>query len=870
MNVDYAMFTNKSRNAINKAVALTRQCGYAAVEPQVMMVAVLQEGNDMVPFLLNQMGVDKTVFFSAVSATIASIQRTNPQEPVFSRELQAVFQRAKFLSERDSNSVIALEYIFWAFLETPNEMNRIMRQYGITPQKMADAVHVFQHGNEEQEGQSGTDDENLPNLHRYGSNMIRLAEEGSIEPVIGRDEEIRRILQIISRKTKNNPVLVGEAGTGKTAIVEGLAHRLVRGDVPQELRSVKLYSLDIASLIAGAQMQGEFEQRLKKVIEEAESDPNIILFIDEIHLIIGAGKSAGAMDAANILKPELARGILKIIGATTLDEYRQYIEKDKAFERRFQKVLVEEPDVDSAISILRGIKGRFEKHHHVKILDEAVVAAVNLSHRYIADRFLPDKAIDLLDEAASSMRIDRSSAPHDLEMVKRQIRTKEIEKESLLQDGNAETSAVIQNLNQEIADLREKENVINAKWQNERRILEQIQDMVTQLERLEVNRETAELQGRYSEVVDFQRREEILRREIERLSAEIDDSNDTLLKTAVDEKDIMKVVTAWTGIPMTNLTQDENERLLHIEEYLHQSVVGQEKAIKAVSNAIRRNRMGLSDMGKPIGTFLFLGSTGVGKTELCKALAEYLFSSRDMMVRIDMSEYQQEHSVARLFGAPPGYVGYDQGGQLTEAVRRKPYSVVLFDEIEKAHPKVFETLLQVLDDGRMTDGQGRVVDFKNTIIIMTSNLGQEVILNTLIGQSVEQPLIDRTSEEVLARLKQRVPPEFVNRIDDIIMFLPLSREDIMKIAEIQLESLKKKLLRNEIQISFDNSALLFIAEKGYRPEYGGRPVKRAIKELVDELSLSLLRQEVSKTEPIVVSAAGGQLLISNETVYNLS
>lgn len=864
MNIDYSKFTNKSRNAINKAVSLTKQCGYAEVVPQVMMVAVLQEGNDMVPFLLNQMAVDKNAFLTAVSETMRSIPRANNANPSFSGELQAVFQKALAHAEHDRNHVVALEYIFWAFVETSNTVNEVMRQFGITPQKMANAVQVFQRGDEEQESHADPEGENLPNLHKYGSNMIQAAEEGKIEPVIGRDEEIRRILQIISRKTKNNPVLVGEAGTGKTAIVEGLAHRIIRGDVPQELRNIKLYSLDIASLIAGAQMQGEFEQRLKKVIEEAESDPNILLFIDEIHLIIGAGKSGGAMDAANILKPELARGILKIIGATTLDEYRQYIEKDKAFERRFQKVLVEEPDVDSAIAIMRGIKGRFENHHHVKILDEAIVAAVNLAHRYIADRFLPDKAIDLLDEAASSMRIDRSSAPHDLEMVKSQIRTKEIERESLIQDGNSESSAIIQSLNQEIADLREKENVINAKWQNERRLLEQIQEKTVQLERLGVNRESAELQGRYSDVVEIQRLENRLREEIETLTSEIDGNENAILKTALDEKDIMKVVTAWTGIPMTNLTQDENERLLHIEEYLHQSIVGQEKAVKAVSDAIRRNRMGLSDADKPVGTFLFLGTTGVGKTELCRALAEYLFNSRDMIVRIDMSEYQQEYSVSRLFGAPPGYVGYDQGGQLTEAVRRKPYSVVLFDEIEKAHPKVFETLLQVLDDGRMTDGQGRVVNFKNTIIIMTSNMGQDVILNTLTGQNYDQQLIDLTSEQVLIKLKQRVAPEFINRIDDIIMFLPLKPDDIKKIVEIQLEALKKKLAKNELEIVIDSSAVSLIAQESYKPEYGGRPVKRAIKDMVvDELGLALLRQEVSKTTPIHIKAVDNQIVFSN-------
>lgn len=864
MTIDYSRFTNKSRNAILKAVSLTKQCQYAAIEPQVMMVAVLQEGNDMVPFLLNQMEVDKTEFFTAVSNSMRSLGHAQIIDPDFSTSLQEVFQESIAIAQQDRTNVVALEYIFWAFAKVNNPIKDIMSQFGITPAKVELAVNVFRYGDENEDLQNDPDEENLPNLHRYGSNLIKLAEEGDIEPVIGRDEEIRRILQIISRKTKNNPILVGEPGTGKTAIVEGLAHRIIRGDIPQELRGLKLYTLDIASLIAGAQMQGEFEQRLKQVIQEAESDPNILLFIDEIHLIMGAGKSSGAMDAANILKPELARGILKIIGATTLDEYRQYIEKDKAFERRFQKITVEEPDVESAISIMRGIKQRFETHHHIKILDDAIVSAVNLSHRYIADRFLPDKAIDLLDEAASSMRIDQSSSPHDLEMLKRQIRNKEIERESLIQDGNSSSSSVIRELDRDIADLREKENVLNAKWQNERRQLEQIQNLTSQLQRLTINREAAEQQNRFSEVVELKRREDTLRHQIERMVDDINESDDTLLKTALDDKDIMKVVTAWTGIPMTNISQDENEKLLHIEEALHNSVIGQQEAVKAVSDAIRRNRMGLSDAGKPIGTFLFLGTTGVGKTELCKALAEYLFNSRDMIVRIDMSEYQQEYSVSRLFGAPPGYVGYEEGGQLTEAVRRKPYSVVLFDEIEKAHPKVFETLLQVLDDGRMTDGQGRVVDFKNTLVIMTSNMGQDVIMNSLVGSQMNPDLIEMVKEQVLIKLKQRVAPEFINRIDDVIMFLPLSQEDIKKIVSLQLEALKKKLKQNDIDIIFEDSTLSFIAQKGYKPEYGGRPVKRAIKEyVIDALSLALLRQEVVKTSPIRIAIVNNNMIIRN-------
>ncbi len=614
----------------------------------------------------------------------------------------------------------------------------------------------------------------------------------------------------------------------------------------------------MAALIAGAQMQGEFEERLKKVIEDASNDPSIVLFIDEMHLIIGAGKSAGAMDAANILKPALARGALKVIGATTPDEYRMYVEKDKAFERRFQKVNIEEPDVESAIAIMRGIKQRFENHHGIKILDEALVASVKLSHRYIADRFLPDKAIDLLDEAASAMRLDRSSAPQELEALRAMIRNKEIERESLIQDDSNGAKTIIANLESEIADLSERERTLCAKWQNERRLLATVQHMSEQLQQLTANREMAEQQGRYGDVVELKRREQALRERIEVLSNELDQEGGTMLKTALDEKDIMRVVTAWTGIPMTAMTQNEQQKLLRMEDTLHQHVVGQDKAISAVAKAIRRNRMGLGDAGRPIGSFLFLGTTGVGKTELCKALALLLFDSADMMVRIDMSEYQQEHSVSRLFGAPPGYVGYDQGGQLTEAVRRKPFSVVLFDEIEKAHPKVFETLLQVLDDGRMTDGQGRVVDFKNTIIVMTSNLGQSEILQDLVGQDISQQRIEQTTEHVTALLKRRVAAEFINRIDDIVMFLPLTRSDIRRIVDMQLRQLQEKMANNGIQVQFDNSAVEQITTLGYYPEYGARPVKRAIcQHVVDNISMAILSGEARRERPLMVYADNG-------------
>ncbi len=847
MNVDFNKFTENSRQAISGAHRLARQCSYSSLEPAVLVVAIMQTDRDMVPFLLGQMNIEKVPFFTALSDTMQQLPHNGSEgAPIaFSPATDQVLATALRLAQRNGSQVVALEHLFWALYEVPGPVKEVMKRFGITSSKLETAVSTFRNGNADAPVGGSTGDSGLSNLRRYATDLVRAATEGQIEPVIGRDTEVRRVLQIISRKTKNNPILVGEPGTGKTAIVEGLAHRLQQGDVPEELRGIKLFSLDFTAMVAGAGAQGELEERLKKVVEEVKTDPSVVLFIDEIHLLIGGG---GGMDAANILKPEMARGLIKIIGATTLDEYRKYIEKDKAFERRFQKVLVEEPDPDTAITIMRGIKKRFEGHHHIKILDEAIVAAVNLSHRYISDRFLPDKAIDLLDEAASSMRLDISSAPVELDLLKRKIRDKEIEREAIKQENPDEVA--LESLDQEIADLREQENTMNARWRNARARMQRIHELRQELERTETNRQAAEDQGRYSEALQLQRTAESLRENIEAMSLELSGEG-SILKNALDEGDIMRVVTAWTGIPMTNLDREETEKLRNIEESLHGSVVGQDKAVKAVANVIRRNRMGLGDAGKPIGSFLFLGTTGVGKTELCKALAEYLFDSKDMMVRIDMSEYQQEHSVARLFGAPPGYVGYDQGGQLTEAVRRKPYSVVLFDEIEKANPKVFETLLQVLDDGRMTDGQGRVVDFKNTIIIMTSNMGQDVIMNALVGREVNQNEVDRVSEQVVNQLKLRVAPEFLNRIDETVMFLPLSRQDIAKIAEMQLKRMIEKLRKNDIELSFDPNVVNAIAAAGYQPEYGGRPVKRAINELiVNALSLALVEGEVDRTQPI--------------------
>ncbi len=860
MNLNFAQFTEKARKSVTQAHALTKQCGYAAIEPQLLVVAIIREGGDMVPFLMNQVGVDHTRFCQALSQSMQQLPHNPNQAPGFSPGLERAMAHSFECARRDGSSLVALEHLFLALGEVQGPIQSLLSQFGVTPQKLKQAVDVFRNGSMQQSAPAEENNSGLPTLRHYGQDMVKLARDGAIEPVIGRDVEIRRILQIISRKTKNNPILVGEPGTGKTAIIEGLAHRFASGEVPEELKRMKLFTLNLSSVVAGAGAQGEIEERMKKIIKEMSSEPDLIVFIDEIHMLMDVG-GGGGMDAANILKPELARGVLKLIGATTLDEYTKYIEKDKAFERRFQKVLVEEPDVDSAISILRGIKSRFEKHHHVKILDEAVVAAVRLSHRYISDRFLPDKAIDLLDEAASTMRIDRSAAPVELESLKQQIRNKEIERESLRQDNS---SADLTALGNEIAELREKENILHAKWRNERNMLQQVQQLATQIEQMEVNRETAEQQGRFTEAVELKNRIATMRSRLTAMNEELGGKQEALLKPAVDESDIMSVVTAWTGIPMSNLSKEENEKLIHIEDGLHGTIVGQDAAVKAVANVVRRNRMGLSDAGKPIGSFLFLGTTGVGKTELCKALAEYLFDSKDMIVRIDMSEYQQEFSVARLYGAPPGYVGYDQGGQLTEAVRRKPYSVVLFDEIEKAHPKVFETLLQVLDDGRMTDGQGRVVNFKNTIIIMTSNMGQSEILQNLVGQEATPERVSQTSEAVLGQLKRRVAPEFINRIDEVVMFLPLNQEDICQIVELQMRSLCKKMASNEISISYTPAVVARLARDSYKPEYGGRPVKRAINEqIINAISQHLLVGDIKKELPIQIDVAEGEIIFAN-------
>lgn len=865
MEIDYSLFTEKARATLKKAFRLAKECQYSMVEPQIMMVALLQEGRDMVAFMLSKLHVDRVAFCSAIAESMQAIPHSQNNAPIESPDLEQVFAKAISLVRDAGGQVVALEHIFWAMCEVPGKVHDVMHQFGVNRSNVKNAVAEFRGGNQATDGIVREDESGISTLKKYAKNLVKMAEEGEIEFAIGRDKEIRRVLEILSRKTKNNPVLVGEPGTGKTAIVEGLAHRILRGDVPQDLKNIRLYELDMSALVAGASAQGEFEERLKQVVSEVVRVPNVVLFIDELHNLIGAGRTSGAMDAANILKPELARGKLKVIGATTLDEYRKYIEQDKAFERRFQKVTVDEPDIDSAITIMRGIKNRFENHHRIKILDDAVVSAVKLSDRYISDRFLPDKAIDLLDEAASRMRIERSSVPKELDELTRQIRNKEVELESIRQDGKVGKESAA--LEVEIANLREKENVLNAKWQNERGQFETLQSYHDQIDELQANREVAEQAQRFAEVVEIDRKIKSLQESIDALTSEMDENGDQLLKTSLDASDIMEVVKSWTGIPVSKMKENEAQNLLRLESLLGEKVIGQKKAIAAVAKVIRRNRVGLNDAGKPIGSFMFLGSTGVGKTELSKALSEYLFNSRDAMVRIDMSEYQQEHSVARLFGAPPGYVGYDQGGQLTEAVRRKPYSVVLFDEIEKAHPKVFETLLQVLDDGRMTDGQGRTVDFKNTIIIMTSNMGQDVIRQNLLQLNLTDEIVAKTSAEVMEQMKGRVAPEFVNRIDEIVMFLPLTKEEIRQVVELQLRSFTGKLEKRDMTISFMPEAIDFITEKSFIPEYGARPVKRAIDEyVINALSMKFLAGEIDKSKPINVTSAGDGLLFLNEAL----
>lgn len=832
--IDYTNFTENVRRTITKSYALTKEHHYPQIYPLVMMEAIMVEAPDMVQFLFQYLRIDRAQFCQLASNYMPEGAEQEPTQIPISMQLEQAFVRANAFAHETGANVVALEHVFYGLIKIHDSIQEIMNSLGVNEMMVREAVLKFREGNTSRtEDTTESESGSTRNLRKYSTCLTDMANEGKLEPVIGRDEETRRILQILSRKTKNNPILIGAPGTGKTAVVEGLAQRLVRGDVPQELKGLKIYTLDLPSMLAGASAPGEFESRLKKVIKDVKSDPNIVLFIDEIHLLIGAGRYGGAMDAANILKPELARGEIKIIGATTLDEYTKFVESDKAFERRFQKIVLDAPDEESAITIMRGIKQRFETFHRIKILDEALVSSVRLSQRYITDRQLPDKAIDLLDEAASRMRIERSSVPVELDELSRLIRSKEMERESLRQDEQVHD---LRELDMEIENLREKENTLNAKWRNERALFEHVQQKRDELESLKTAYEAAESGGRYDEAVSVRDKMNALQAEIARLS---ESSDNSLLKNALDDEDIRQVVTAWTGIPVQKLKEDDSEKLLLLEETLQKSVIGQDEAVAAICNVIRRNKLGFGDVGRPIGSFFFMGTTGVGKTQLAKAIADYLFNSKEMMVRIDMSEYQQEFAVSRLFGAPPGYVGYDQGGQLTEAVRRKPYSVVLLDEIEKAHPKVFETLLQVLDDGRMTDGQGRTVDFKNTIIIMTSNIKIE-------------------------ELRSRLAPEFINRIDDIIHFNNLGMEQIREICRLQMNNQKEKLRSSGIMISFTDSAIDALCRLSYEPQYGARPVKRAVNDyIINGLTMKLLSREITKEKEILIDANEDGFIFTN-------
>lgn len=857
--MDYSRFTPKARNCVHKAYSISQSCCYVEVSPSVLMASMIQEAKDIIFFLLQQMEVDKMAFCQSVSEKVRQQRQNEGANPDISTDLNKILNTAIRLASESNAALAGVEHIFSAFAKEQCELSDVYQSYGMSDDRITQAVITFRNGHIENSITEETEDAEPSSLSKYARNMNILASTGVIEPTIGRDEEVRRVLQILSRKTKNNPILVGEPGTGKTAIVEGLAHRIIRGDVPQDMQGLKIYSLDLSLMVAGASMQGEFEERLKSVIEEVKADRSIVLFIDEIHLLIGAGRTSGAMDAANIIKPELARGEIRVIGATTFDEYKKYVESDKAFARRLQRIDVNEPDEDSAIAIMRGIKSRYESHHRIKILDEAIVSSVKLSSRYISDRFLPDKAIDVIDEAASKMRMERSSVPEALDNLSRTIRCKEIEKQSILQDGNNDIQ-LIEDLEREIAELRERENTLNAKWLNERQQFEFIQTLQDELEKYQINRENEEQLNHYEQAAILQRRIDQLNLRIEECLDEMADNDNPLLKLSLNDEDVRKVITNWTGIPIEALGEDESYQLLHLEDKLRLSVIGQEDAIHKVANIVRRSRMGLSDANKPLGSFMFLGTTGVGKTELAKALARHLFHSEDLMVRIDMSEYQQEYSVSRLFGAPPGYVGYDQGGQLTEAVRRKPYSVILLDEIEKAHPKVFETLLQVLDDGRMTDGQGHTVNFRNTIIIMTSNLGAPLIAEQVASGRFDV-VKDSIIHQITQMMKQRISSEFVNRIDEILLFNPLCKGDISRIFLLQLEKFRKRLVKNDIDIDIEESALNYLIENSYEPEMGARPVKRAIdKYIVDGLAQSMLEQRIDGNKRVSVSLANNKLI----------
>lgn len=862
--MNFNNFTIKSQETVQEAVNMARARGQQAIEPAHLMAAVFKVGDTITNFLFQKMGVNGQQLATLVDRQLDSLPKVSGGEPYLSREANEVLQRAVELSKEMGDQYVALEELILALFAVKSTVATMLKDAGVTEKELRSAIAELRKGGKVT---SQSSEDTYQSLSKYAINLNEAARSGKLDPVIGRDEEIRRVLQILSRRTKNNPILIGEPGTGKTAIVEGLAHRILRGDVPENLKDKQLYSLDMGALVAGAKYKGEFEERLKAVINEViGSDGQIILFIDEIHTLVGAGKGEGAMDAANILKPALARGELRSIGATTLDEYQKYFEKDKALERRFQTVMVNEPDVLSTISILRGLKERYENHHKVRIQDNAIIAAVELSNRYITERFLPDKAIDLMDEAAAKLRMERDSVPEELDELSRRLKQLEIEREAIKREKD---EPKLRQLNKEIAELKEQETALKAKWESEKQLVNKIQSNKQQIEQLKFEAERAEREGDYGKVAEIRYgRLQALNDEIASVQEELKQmqSGNAMIKEEVTADDIADVVSRWTGIPVSKMLQSERDKLLHLEEELHLRVVGQDEAIRAVSDAVRRSRAGLQDPRRPIGSFIFLGTTGVGKTELAKALAEYLFDDEQLMTRIDMSEYQEKHSVSRLIGAPPGYVGYDEGGQLTEAVRRKPYSVVLFDEIEKAHPDVFNILLQVLDDGRLTDNKGRVVNFKNTIIIMTSNLGSSYIQSQFERMTVgnREHLIEETKNEVMGMLKKTIRPEFLNRIDETIMFLPLDKDEIEQIVRLQIESIRRMLSENGVNLHLTDAAVAFIASAGYDPEFGARPVKRAIQRyLLNDLSKKLLAQEVDSARPITVDVVGDGLMFRN-------
>lgn len=862
--MNFNNFTIKSQEAIQEAITLAQSNGQQVIEPAHLCSGVLKKGEHVTNFIFQKLGINGNQIISSLAQHTQSLPKVSGGDPFLSRESNEVLQQAHAESKKMGDEFVSIEALLLALFLKGGTVATIFKNAGMNEKELRAAISELRQG---QKVTSATSDENYQSLSKYAINLNEAAQNGKLDPVIGRDDEIRRVLQILSRRTKNNPILIGEPGTGKTAIVEGLAHRIIRGDVPDNLKDKQLYSLDMGALIAGAKYKGEFEERLKGVVNEViKAEGRIILFIDEIHTLVGAGKSEGAMDAANILKPALARGELRSIGATTLDEYQKYFEKDKALERRFQTVMVNEPDTLSSISILRGLKERYENHHKVRIKDDAIIAAVELSNRYITERFLPDKAIDLMDEAAAKLRMERDSLPEELDEISRHLKQLEIEREAIKREGDEEK---LKQLAEDISQLKEQETSYRAKWESERELVNRIQQRKQEIENLKFEADRAEREGDYGKVAEIRYgKVQALQNEIEETQKSLREqqSGNSLIKEEVTAEDIADVVSRWTGIPVSKMLQSERTKLLMLEDELHKRVIGQSEAISAVSDAVRRSRAGLSDPNRPIGSFIFLGTTGVGKTELAKALAAYLFNDETLMTRIDMSEYQEKHSVSRLIGAPPGYVGYDEGGQLTEAVRRKPYSVVLFDEIEKAHPDVFNILLQVLDDGRLTDNKGRTVNFKNTLIIMTSNMGSQYIQSQLeqLQESNREEVIEATRQTVLGMLKQTIRPEFLNRIDETIMFLPLNRNEVEQIVRLQIEHVKQMLNEQGISLTLTDAAISYIADAGFDPEFGARPIKRAIqRNLLNDLSKQILSGSVNKDKTITVDSDNNSLIFKN-------